>query len=153
MQKARSGEQAFCRRVGRSELLDADVAETDARTVSQQADVSLLVEESRVVASVHCVGILRRTVGGDVVSLAGFADVAVENHLAVHRHRDPVAYGADLLDVPGSQLAELDALGRDDAVNRSVLLVDLDVLVDRIVVVEHLNLHAVEGGIDAHRGT
>ena len=33
-----------------------------------------------------------------------------------------------------------------------MLLVDAQVLVDRSVVVEHLNLHAVIGGVDAHGG-
>ena len=77
---------------------------------------------------------------------------AVENHLAVYRHGDAVSHGAYLLDVPCSQGREFHAFGRDNSVDRSVLLVYAQVLVDRSVVVEHLNLHAVIGGVDAHGG-
>ena len=100
---------------------------------------------------VHGVGILLGAVLRDVVSLARFADVAVEDHLAVDRHGDAVAHGADLLHVPCAQLAELDPLGRNDAVDRAVLLVFAQSLVDGCVVVENLYLHAVIGGVDAHR--
>ncbi|CCZ95761.1 unknown [Alistipes sp. CAG:53] len=101
---------------------------------------------------VHGVGVVFPAVGGHVVALAGLPDVSVENHLAVYRHGDAVSHGAYLLDVPCSQGREFHAFGRDNSVDRSVLLVYAQVLVDRSVVVEHLNLHAVIGGVDAHGG-
>ena len=82
---------------------DADVSELDAGAVSEQSDVSRGVEQPRVVAVIDRIGVLLAAVGRHVVPLAGFADVAVEDHLVVDRHRDPVAHGADLLDVPGAQ--------------------------------------------------
>ena len=85
------------------QFLDSYVAELDAGAVSEQSDVSRGVEESGMVLVVHGVGVVFPAVGGHVVPLAGFADVAVEDHLAVDRHRDPVAHGADLLNVPGAQ--------------------------------------------------
>ena len=62
------------------------------------------VEESGMVASVDRIGVLVRSVGSDVVSLAGRADVSVEDHLAVHGDGDTVPYGADLsvFQVPSS---------------------------------------------------
>ena len=63
------------------------------------------------------------------MALAGFADVAVEDHLAIDRYGDAVAYGADLLGVPRPLFAEDDVLlRRDDPIDRAVLLVDVQVL-------------------------
>ena len=104
------------------QFLDSYVAELDAGAVSEQSDVSRGVEQPRVVAVIDRIGVLLAAVGRHVVPLAGFADVAVEDHLAVDRHRDPVAHGADLLDVPGAQRREFHPFGRDDAVDRSCLL-------------------------------
>ena len=85
------------------------------------------------------------------MALAGFADVAVENHLAVDRHGDPITHGADFLHVPVTERREFHSLGGNYTVNRTMLLVVLDILVNRCVVVENLNLHPLERSVDAHR--
>lgn len=124
-----------------AQIQHTQVAELDAGTMAQQADMARLVEKPRVVAVVGRIGIDLRTVLGNIMPLAGFADIAVEDHPAVDRDRNAVAHGTYLLGIPLTQLAELHALGRDDAVNRTVLLVIADALVDRRIVVENLYLH------------
>ena len=61
--------------------------------MTAEGDVAPLVEKARVVAVVDHVGVLRSAVGCHGMALARLADVAVENHLAVDRHRDVVAHG------------------------------------------------------------
>ena len=92
------------------------------------------------------------SVGADVVALAGFADVAIENDLAIDGNGDVVADGTNLLSVPGAELGELDTLGGDDAIDGAVLLVLAQIAVVGGIVVENLNLHALVGSIDVHRG-
>ena len=77
----------------RGQLLDSYVSELDSGSVSEQSDVSRGVEESGMVLAVHGIGILLRAVLRDVVSLAGLADIAVEDHTAVDRDRNAVAHG------------------------------------------------------------
>ena len=88
-----------------------------------------------------------------VVALAGGADIAVDDNLAVDRNLDAVTLNADLLGVPLSQLGRDDTLGGDDAVDRTVYLILAQVCVDRVVMVEDLDLHTVVCGILAHLGT
>ena len=137
-----------------AQIQHTQVAELDARTVAQQTEMAFLIEESGMVLAVHGIGILLRAVLRDVVSLAGLADIAVEDHTAVDRDRNAVAHGVYLHRIPRPQIAEHDVfLRRDDAVDGAVLLVDAQVLVDRRVVVENLDFHAVIGGVHAHRRT
>ena len=73
------------------------VAELNARAVAAEADVAVLVEQSRMVLVVNRIWVVVRTVGRNVMSLAGFAYVSVEYYLAVHGNRDVVAHNADFL--------------------------------------------------------
>ena len=73
------------------------VAELNARAVAAEADVAVLVEQSRMVLVVNRIWVVVRAVGRNVVSLAGFAYVSVEYYLAVHGNRDVVANNADFL--------------------------------------------------------
>ena len=90
--------------------------------------------------------------GGHIVALTGFADVAVDKDFAIQGDGNVVALCADLLVVPLAQRLMLDALGRNDAVDRAVDLIFAQALVDGIVVVEDLNLHAFIGCIHALAG-
>ena len=64
--------------------------------MAQQTEMAFLIEESGMVLAVHGIGILLRAVLRDVVSLAGLADIAVEDHTAVDRDRNAVAHGVYL---------------------------------------------------------
>ena len=132
-----------------AQVKDADIAEADARAVAAEADVAVLVEQAGMVLMVYGVGVALAAVGRYVVTLAGLADVTVEDHLAVDRHADVVALGVDLFRVPCAEFTEFDMLWNDDAIDRAVLLIGMKVGVDGVVVVEHLYLHAVVGCIGA----
>ena len=73
------------------------VAELNARAMAAEADIAVLVEQSRMVLVVNRIWVVVRTVGRNVMSLAGFAYVSVEYYLAVHGNRDVVAHNADFL--------------------------------------------------------
>ena len=63
------------------EFFDADVAELHWRTMTKEANVTRLVEQSRVLLMVGC-------------AIAGsFADVAVEDYLTIDSHTDVVEIG------------------------------------------------------------
>ena len=98
------------------ERKDADVAELEAAAVAAEADVSAFVEHSGMVAVVNGVGV-GAAVGGDIVALACFADVAVHNYLSVDCDGDVVTYDLDLLIFPFSEGLVDDPLGRDDTVD------------------------------------
>src|SRR3990170_1826822 len=124
---------------GPSQLLDADVAEKDllAVPVGVESDTSFFVLQA---------GVLLAVDGRDLV------EIGVDDDRAVERHLHVAAVADDLLAVPLACLLGVTLLGRDDAVDRAVVLVGLQVKilgVRRIVVagalvVEHLDFHAVQ---------
>ena len=68
--------------------------------MAEEADITRLVEEARVVQVIHRIGVVVAAVGSDIVALAGGADIAVDDNLAVDRNLDAVTLNADLLGVP-----------------------------------------------------
>ena len=85
--------------------------------MTQESDVSLLVEHTGVVAVVSGVGVAVAAVGSYVVALASLAYVAVYDNFAVNDNGDVVALHADFLAAPLAQRLVLDALCGDYAVN------------------------------------
>lgn len=92
--------------------------------MAQESDVAALIEQPRMVLVVNRVGVGSRAIFRNVMSLTGFADIAVENHLSVHGYRNMVALGPDLFGIPLSQGREFYTFGRDNSVDRTVLLID-----------------------------
>ena len=131
-----------------------DVAEADARAVAAETDVSLLVEHARVVPVVDGVRVVVAAVRGYVVSLAGFAQIAVQDYFTVESHGDVVSDNLYLFLVPCPERLVHDPLGRNDAVCGTMYLIYVQVLVDRVVMVENLAFaHSVVGCIHIFRST
>ena len=108
--------------------------------MTEESDMALFVFQARVILVV------------DRSVLAGFGDVAFEDHFAVQRNADVVALDSDLFAVPFADRFQETAFGRNNAVHRTVILVFLELAVNRGFVVEHLNLHADISGIAFERG-
>jgi hypothetical protein len=98
------------------QLLHAYVAKLHTLAVTAEADVTLLVEQTGVVVTIHSVGVLAAAIGSYVVALTSLADVAVNDNLAVNSNGDVITLDADLLRVPLADAIPLDALCGDDTV-------------------------------------
>ena len=85
--------------------------------MTEQTDVTLLVEETWVVQMVNCIRVRTLALRIYVVTLTSLTDVTLEDNLAINRNLDVVALDADLLRVPLAECAPLDTLCRDDTVN------------------------------------
>ena len=85
--------------------------------------------------------------------IARFRNIAVDNHLAVQNHLDVVAFRDHFLIVPFAYRFQCTAFGGNHPVNRTVILVRFEILIDRCVVIENLQLHPYIGGIALGRGT
>ncbi len=78
----------------------AYVAELQSGTMTEETDMAGLIEHTGMVAVVNGIGVVVAAVGGYVVTLAGFPDVAVHNYLTVHGYGDVVALNTDLFLAP-----------------------------------------------------
>ena len=85
--------------------------------MTQESDVSLLVEHTGVVAVVSGVGVAVATVGSYVVALASLAYVAVYDNFAVNSNGNVVTLHADFLGAPLAQRLVLNTLCGDYTVN------------------------------------
>jgi hypothetical protein len=132
------------------QLLHAYVAVLDTLTVTEETDVTLLVEQAWVVQMVNSVLVVT-TIWSYVVTLASLADVTLKDNLAINSDLDVVTLDADLLCVPLAKRTPLDTLCWDDTIYRTVYLVLAQASVDRSVVVQHLNLHTLVSSINTHR--
>ena len=122
--------------------------------MTEETDVARLVEHAGVVLVIYSVGIVVAAVGGNIVTLAGFLDIAVQNNLAIYGNCDVVALYANLLLAPFAQRLVLDALCRNDAIDRAVYLILAEAGIDGVVMVQNLHLtHALVGSINTHRST
>lgn len=120
------------------EVQHAHVAELNACTMTEEANVASLVEHTGMVAMVHGIGILVTTIGSHIVALAGFADVSVHNHFSVDSYSDVVTHYANLFGTPFAQRLVLDTLGGDDAIYRPMHLILVKTSIDRIVMIQNL---------------
>ena len=68
---------------GLGEVLDTNVAELDAGAVTAEADVAVFIEKTRGVLVVNGV-FVSATVSTDIVSLAGFTDIPIEDDLTIY---------------------------------------------------------------------
>lgn len=139
-----------------AEVEYADIAEFYARAMSAEADISFFVEESRVVAVVYGERIHRPAVRSYSIALAGLADIGIDDNLSVDSHRYMVADSLYLFSMPLLDGAEIEMLGSYDAVDRAVNLIRPDAfvavrmpLIDRVVMVEYLDFHAMECCVDS----
>ena len=90
------------------QFLDADVAEFHRRAMTQETDMSLLIEKTRMLL-VICRAILR-----------GLTDVTLQDNLSVNSHFNVITIGNDLLSVPLSRRLERAVVirfGRDNAID------------------------------------
>lgn len=129
------------KRQGLLQLFDSDIAETHFRTVTEESDMAFLVLKARMIA------VVERAI------LARLGDIALGDDRTVERHADVVALDPYLLGIPFADRLQETALGRDHAVNRPVILVLLELAVNRSLVIEHLNLHTHIGRVAFERGT
>ena len=59
--------------------------------MTEETDVARLVEHAGVVLVVDSVRIVVAAVGGNIVTLAGFLDIAIQNNFTIHGNCDAVA--------------------------------------------------------------
>ena len=71
--------------------------------MSEEAYMSLLVEQPGMVQMVNGIRICVRSVRCRIMPLACLADVAVKDHFVIHRDGDPVAHDTDLFCAPFSK--------------------------------------------------
>ena len=116
--------------------------------MTAEANIAILVEKSGVVFVVHGIRIFLSAVGSHIMSLASLANVAIGNNFSVHGNGNTVANGTNFLGVP-SVLLKGDVLWHADSVNRAVHLIRLQTGINRIVMVENLNLHSVISSVAA----
>ena len=94
-----------------------DSAELEACAMSEETDVACLVEHAWVVLVVNRVGVVVAAIGGYIMSLASFLDVAIYDDFAIHGNGDVVALNTDFLFAPLAQRLMLDTLGGDNTIN------------------------------------
>lgn len=70
------------------QFFDTNIPELHGRTMPQEADVSFLVKQSRMLFSIRC------------PVLHGIPDISVQDHDPIYRHTDMIAIRHDLLAVP-----------------------------------------------------
>ena len=99
------------------QLLNTDIAVLQALAVTQQTDVTCLVEKAGVVEFINGVGVLVATLGVYVATLAGGADVTINDNHTINGNLNTVALDVNLLGVPLAQCAPLDTLGGDNAID------------------------------------
>ena len=122
--------------------------------MTQESNVTGLVEHTGMVAMVNGIGVGVAAIGSYIMSLASFLDVAVYDNLAVNSNGDVVALNADFLLAPLAQRLVLDTLGRDDTINGAVTLILAQAGIHRSVVIQNLALaHTLVGSIYTHRST
>ena len=108
----------------------------------QEPDVPLLVEETGVFLAI----------GGAI--LDGIADVALDDDGSVYGDTDVVAVADDFLGIPfpcGADRGLMIRVGREYAVDRTVVLERRDVAVDGMLAIEDLAFHPDVGRIAFHR--
>ena len=111
---------------GLVEITYPDVAELDTITVAEKANVPARALQPRVIAAVHR---FRAT---------GFVNVRVDNSDPVEDHGDLAAASDDLLVIPLANRTLVPTQGGNDSVDGPVVLVRLQVSVDRSAVIEDL---------------
>lgn len=137
-----------------AEVQNADVAELQAGTMTQETDVTGLVEHTGMVLVVDGVGVVVAAIGSYIVALASFLDVAINDNLAINGNSDVVALNTDLLLAPLAQRLVLDTLGRDNTIYRAVNLIFAQAGIHGCVVIQNLALaHTIVSGIYTHRST
>lgn len=132
------------------EIKNADIAEAYAVAMAEESDMALFVEQAGVIAVVDHVVIALLAGITYSMTLTSFANVTIKNHLTVDSDSDMVTLGTNLLGVPLSML-ELNTLGRDHTIYRTMNLIFGDIGIHRVIMVKDLDLHSVESGIDIHR--
>ena len=71
--------------------------------MTEETDVTGLVEHTGMVVVVNGVGVVVASVGSYIVALASFLDVAIYNYLAVNSNGNVVTLNADFLLAPLAQ--------------------------------------------------
>ena len=93
---AKARDRSYGRLLFLREVEHADSTQFQAGTMAEEADVARLVEHARVIVVVNRVRIVVASVGSNVVTLAGFLDVAIDDDFAINRyglHREaPLAH-------------------------------------------------------------
>src|SRR5204862_8139939 len=82
----------------------------------------------------------------------GLLNVPFGDGLAIEDDLNVLAVASDFLRVPFASLFKEAPLAGKNAVDRAMRLVILNRLVSRVIVIEHLDFHADEGGIPFPRG-
>ncbi len=127
------------------QFLDADVAELNVVVMAEKADVAAFPEQAGMLADDFRVG--------DIVK------IGVHDGLAIHDDLDTAALGCDFLGIPLARRLECPAFGRDDAIDRTMILFRAQFAPFSTIsraILQNLNLHADIGGIavewcaDAH---
>ena len=122
--------------------------------MAEEADISLFIEHSGMIAVVYGERIDCAAVRCDSVALASFAYVTVDYVLAVDSHLYVIAVDTNFFCRPFSERLMDNPLGRNDAIDRTMDLIFAKVRINRSVMVEYLYLaHAVIGGVYSCRGT
>ena len=117
-----------------------------------EADVAFLVEKTWVVVVVYGVWIMVATIGCNVVTLAGFTDITVENHVSINGDSDVITHGTYLFTVPLAHRTEVHMLRNNDTIHRAVLLILAQSGIDGRIMIEHLYLHSFVGSVDTFTG-
>ena len=114
------------------------MAVLDTLAVTEEADVTLLVEQAWVVQMVNSVLVVT-TIWSYVVTLASLADVTLKDNLAINSDLDVVTLDANLLCVPLAKRTPLDTLCWDDTIYRAVYLILTQVSVDGSIVMQSVS--------------
>src|ERR1019366_274299 len=116
------------------QFLHPDIAEFDARTLSQKPDMAGRSRESRM---------LLQDLG-----LANHVEVSIQDHHAVQYDGDAASIGRDLFLVPLAQRLAVSRACRNRIVDRAVILLGPDLaFVHGIGIVQNLDLHALISGV------
>ena len=114
--------------------------------------MSFFIKQPGVIQMIYSVRVPSWTVFGYIVSFAGCTDITVKNNLTVYSNRDMITHSTYLFHIPCTVRSELHPFGRNDSIDRPMLLVFMQTFLDGGVMVEYLNFHTVIGSVHAHRG-
>ena len=126
------------------QLFNTNIAELDRRTMAQETNMSLLIEQARMFLMV-----------GSTV-LCRLADITFHDDHPVDRYLDVIAIGHNFFIIPFTRRFEramMVRLSRDNSINGTVMLQRSNILINRMFTIQNLDFHTDISGIPFHRGT
>src|SRR4051812_24638816 len=124
-----------------AQILDPDVAKLYRRSVTEKADMSAIPKQARVLLMIGRSIFLKR------------CDVTIQNYRTIEDHLNFRTFYYYFFVIPLPYRFQETALGRNCSVDRTMILVHMQVFINRSLVVENLQLHTYVGRITLQRST